>query len=238
MSVTVARTQEDILDTLQLWSPDTCDCSVHQAVEELDSDVTYPEGYQKYIYYMTQAESVDLHAERFIRRPRNTVRWPLFILFDHLSIAVRKRLRPLFRTMAWSLQARAKECQYHRKLGESQVLYDTVYEENVRKNICQHLAWRIANGISDEDEAWLNSVPNKRIYEARLDILNRVIPELDIEWGFERDGSMDADGYVDWKYPAPLHLHFPEYADVPWRTVDDVQMACDERFPPGMVVVT
>lgn len=220
--------------TLQLWSPDTCRCSVHQGVTE-EQDV--PEGGTKDIVYLTHKEAVDLHTDRFIRRPANTVCWPFFRLFRYVSPTIRQRLRPLFHNMAHRLQARSRQCLYHEHMGETHDLYDTVHEENTRKNICQHLAWRIANDISNEDMAWLHSSPNQRIRESRQKVLEKVVPLMEIEWGFDRDGPVNQNGSVSWKHPAVLGLHFPAHAQVPWQKVDAVQAACNSRFPQGLVVV-
>lgn len=222
---------------LQLWSPDTCRCSVHQGVEEWPDDASVESmGHQKEITYLTQRESVDLHTDRFIRRPQNTIRWPFFHLFRHLPLSGRRHLRPLFHFMASRLQAKAKECDWHRTMGETQQLYDTVYEENTRKNICQHIAWRIANGISDEDMAWLHSSPTKRIFNDRMKILERVIPLIEIAWTLDRDGPFDTDGSVLWQSPAPLRIIFPPLEPSPFIDMEAIQDACDARFP-GLVVV-
>ena len=65
--------------------------------------------------------------------------------------------------MAVSLQPRARQCIYHPHLGETQELYDTVMEENTRKNFALHFAWIVANDVSDEDLRWVVLASNKPI---------------------------------------------------------------------------
>ena len=223
---------------LQLWSPDTCRCSVHQGVTEWPDDATLESmnNIPKDIVYLTRREAVDLHADRFIRKPENTQRWPFFYLFQHVSLPIRRHLRPLFHLMASRVQARSRQCQWHAHMGETQALYDVVYEENIRKNICQHIAWRIANGISDEDLAWLNAAPSKRIHSLRLSILERVVPLLEIDWGIDRDGPMNSDGSIGWQSPAPLRIIFPPDVSLGEDKISEVQDACEARFP-GLVMV-
>ena len=50
--------------TIQIWSPDTCGCVIHQAVD--DANPGLPPVYQTY------AQAVGVHAERLIARPGTT----------------------------------------------------------------------------------------------------------------------------------------------------------------------
>ena len=74
--------------TLQRWSPDTCQCAVHQGVEERAED--HPGDPPKLIIFLPYAQALDLRVARFIRSPRTTKRWPFTgLIAASLPISVR-----------------------------------------------------------------------------------------------------------------------------------------------------
>ena len=215
--------------TLQRWGPDTCGCRIHEGVEERSED--RPGDPQKLKIYLPYTQVLDLHVARFIRSPQTTIRWPMTaLIIGSLPLSIRGNVffRPLIRFMAWSKQAKARQCLYHAHLGETQELYDTVVEENTRKNRALSIAWQIANDVSDEDLLWLYSAPNKRIAEARQKVLEKIIPLLEIKWGFERDRR---------PFPHPLALSFPSYASIDWEQRNAIELRCAQNFGQGRVSI-
>ena len=51
------------MKSIQLWSPDTCGCHIHQVIDDVLPSV---------VSYATYAEAVGIHAERLISHPAIT----------------------------------------------------------------------------------------------------------------------------------------------------------------------
>ena len=51
------------MKNIQLWSPDTCGCHIHQIIDDAFPGV---------VSYATYAEAVGIHAERMISHPERT----------------------------------------------------------------------------------------------------------------------------------------------------------------------
>lgn len=233
--------------TLQLWSPDTCRCQVHEGVEEAvyawlpdeDGEVKQVElpclddegnPRQKLKIYLTRAQAVDLHAARFIRGPGSTVRWRRFYLFRYLPLPARSWLRPMFHMMAAAIQPRSRLCRYHEHLGETQELYDTLREEQHRKNCAGEIAWKMVNQIADEDLQWMKLAYDAEESAARLAVLERVCPRRKIHW------SMGEDRRVIISFPPAgmITAHMEEQSAGCLRMI---QAACDDSFGGGRVEI-
>ena len=200
---------------IQLWSPDTCGCSLHQLVE--------PGNPAFQTRYQTWEQAVEVHARCFIERPRNTVcyRWMPWLL----AVAPEPWCRPLFRRMVMRLQPRSKLCIIHKTLGftPSPELYRQVVMENTSKNIAQHIAWRLLNEISDEDIAWVNLAPTGRLRQERMGTLERRLTLNEIKWSLNFP-----ERQVELLFPAGLVSPVEREA---------VSMLCHERLGQGRVMV-
>lgn len=246
MTTVSSRTSLPLL-TLQFWSPDTCKCQVHQGLEESVYDWLPDETGElkqverpfldadgnprpKLTVYLTRAQAVDLHTARFIRGPGNTVRWRRFYLFRYLPLSWRRALRPLFHFMAGQLQTGSRRCVHHLHLGETQALYDTLREEQRRKNLSGELAWRMANEISQEDFQWVGLAYDDEESKTRMKVLEWVCPRHKIRW------EMGPDREVVLTFP-PVGMLTAHMEKLAARGLKTIQAACDDDFGPGRVVV-
>ena len=218
-----------MLDYVQIWGPDTCDCLIHQAG---DQDV--PDG-QRVMRYVTYEEALNIHYWHFVEQPKST---NVQTWWQMPARAARRRGEPPTPVIAL-VQSRPRLCQWHKHLGCTQEMYQTVKGLNDRKNISRWLAWKIGNNVSDEDLQWVllgdaeTPWPYKepgtgRIFisterEQRMLGLVSVFPQNAVFWTVKQPGDF-------------VHLHYLRE----WLaedTADAIQAACDSQFAPGKIVV-
>ncbi len=158
---------------IQLWSPDTCGCVLHQLVE--------PGNPEFVTCYQTWEQATAVHARCFMARPLSTVRRPGMALMPRWT-----RRYPLVHWLVKGLQPKAKLCLTHYYLGYGPTpeLYAQVQGENQAKNVMVNLAWKLINDISDEDLAWVRLAPTQLIRQARMKELERVIAIEEIRWRY------------------------------------------------------
>ncbi len=197
---------------VQLWSPDTCGCVLHQLVE--------PGNPEFVTRYQTWEQAAAVHARCFMARPRNTVRRPGM---GYMPKWLRRY--PLVHWLVKGLQPNSKLCLTHYYLGYGPTteLYAQVLDENRRKNVMVNLAWMLINDISDEDLAWVNLAPTQLIRKARMQELERVI-------GIEE---------IRWRYTFPerqVVLVVPDDIAEP-SCLEAIARGCAAQFGPGRVLV-
>ena len=217
------------MEYVQVYQPDTCGCLVHQA-----GDQDAPDG-QRVMRYVTHAEAVEIHVEHFLARPRSTRRR----IWWFVQIPIWLRWRPALELFIRRLQPAPKLCPDHMALGYTSKMYDTVRELNLRKNIACTLAWRVANGVNDEDLQWVRLGSVKPILrrdrvtlkpyvtteqEERMKSLSRVLPPDAVHWEIEQP-----QGVVRLKY---LRDWFPQ------KMAGRIQATCNREFGRGRVIVT
>ena len=212
-----------MLDYVQIWSPDTCGCIVHQAGDQDAADTS------RVMRYVTHAQAVEVHLKHFLARPRTTRRhiWGPF----NIPIWLRWRLALYF--LIKHLQPAARLCPAHRALGYTGEMYETVRELNIRKNIACYLAWMIGNDISEEDQQWVGLGSTKPILIAglltteqaeRQASLSRVFPPSAVQWVVEQPSGVVWLEYLrDW---------------LPLALAEAIQARCDREFGANRVVVT
>lgn len=218
-----------MVDYVQIWGFDTCGCLVHQAGDQDTPDA------ERIMRYVTYEEARRIHAWHFDVRPEST---NVQTWWQSPPRAARRRGEP-WEPITALIQPRPRLCQWHKHLGFTQEMYQTVKTLNNRKNDSRWLAWRIGNDVSDEDLQWVQlgntekPWPYKepgtgRIYmsterEERMKSLTTVFPQDAVFWSIKQPGD-----YV--------HLHHLR----DWlleSTANAIQSACDATFGPGMVVV-
>ena len=211
-----------MLDYVQVWSPDTCGCIVHQAGDQDAADTS------RVMRYVTYEEAVEIHVRHFWARPESTnykVWWSMPRKSKSGRLKSPKRIIAL-------VQPHPRLCPAHLALGYTGEMYETVRELNTRKNIACYLAWVIGNDISEEDQLWVRLGSTKPILIAgrvtteqaeRQASLSRVFPPGAVQWVVEQpSGAVWLEYLRDW---------------LPQEQADAIQGRCDREFGPGRVVV-
>ena len=219
-----------MLDYVQVWSPDTCGCIVHEAGDQEADDTS------RVMRYVTYKEAQEIHSWHFDEQSKSTNVQTWWQIPNRAG----RRRGDLPTPVIVLVQPRPRLCQWHAHLGFTQEMYQTVKGLNERKNAARWLAWKIGNNVSDEDLQWMllgdaeTPWPYKepgtgRIFisterEQRMLGLVTVFPQDAVFWSVKQPGDF-------------VHLHYLRE----WLaedTADAIQATCDAQFGAGHVVVS
>lgn len=247
-----------MLDYVQTWQPDTCDCLVHQAgdqdlpvpwqqVRESGQMVTClntymdmalnlkPKANQRIMRYVTYEEAQLIHLEHFRQRPKSTNCQVWWQAPSRSQLRRGKRPKPVIALV----QPRPRLCPWHEHLGFTQEMYDTMDELNWRKSTACWLAWKLGNGVSDESLMWVslgNTVPAP-YKEAGT---GRILMSTEREQRMASLVTVFPQTAVSWQVNQPGdHVELLYLRDwLPQEQADAIQSACDHKWRTGQVVVS
>ena len=118
------------MEYIQIWTPDTCECALHQAIDE-DKVGTQ----ELAIRFVTPDEAADLFAAYRAAKPNNSI--------------------PMTKDEWKKAHGNVKLCKAHEVHGHTKARYDAVMNDNRKKNVTFAVAAGVSTDVTPDTYKWL-----------------------------------------------------------------------------------